>query len=68
MMGLSWDEVDGVMSRGVERGLKRRQEQRKLPGEGAQQLKGSRYLWLKNPQHMDWQRWKEFAALRDSAL
>ena len=25
MMGLSWDEVDGVMSRVVERGLKRRQ-------------------------------------------
>ena len=24
MMGLSWDEVDGVMSRGVERGLRRR--------------------------------------------
>ena len=45
-----------------------RQEQRKLPGEGAQRLKGSRYLWLTNPRHMDWQRWKEFAALRDSAL
>ena len=94
MMGLSWDEVDGVMRRGVERGLARRQvevperlgvdetsfqkrhaidrvrrqEQRKLPGEGAQRLKGSRYLWLKNPQNMDWQRWKEFAALQDSAL
>ena len=68
MMGLSWDEVDGVMRRGVERGLARRQEQRKLPGEGAQRLKGSRYLWLKNPQYMDWQRWKEFAGLRDSAL
>ena len=25
MMGLSWDEVDGVMRRGVERGLARRQ-------------------------------------------
>ena len=48
---LSWDEVDGVMRRGVERGL----EQRRLPGEEAQRLKGSRYLWLKNPQHMDWQ-------------
>ena len=46
----------------------RRQEQRKLPGEGAQRLKGSRYLWLKNPRHMDWQRWKAFGALRDSAL
>ena len=46
----------------------RRQEQRKLPGEGAQQRKGSRYLWLKNPQNMDRQRWKGFAALRDSAL
>ena len=31
MMDLSWDEVYGVMRRGVER----RQEQRKLPGEGA---------------------------------
>ena len=49
MMGLSWDEVAGVMRRGVER----RQEQRKLPGEGAQQMKGSRYLWLKNPQHIN---------------
>lgn len=34
----------------------------------AQRRKGSRYLWLKNPQNMDWQRWKGFAALRDSAL
>ena len=41
------------MRRGVERGLVRQQEQRKLPGEGGQRLKGSRYLWLKNPQHMD---------------
>ena len=57
-----------MASGGVERGLERRQEQRKLPGEGAQRLKGGRYLWLKNPRHMDWQRWKEFAALRDSAL
>ena len=68
MMGSSWEEVDGVIRRRVERGLERRQEQRKLLGEGAQRLKGSRYLWLKNPQPMDWQRWKEFATLRDSAL
>ena len=46
MMGLSWDEVDGVMRRGVECGLERRQERRKLPREGAQRLKGNRYLWL----------------------
>ena len=49
MMGLSWDEVDGVRRRRVER----RQEQRKLSGEGGQRLKGSRYLWLKNPQHLE---------------
>lgn len=50
----------------MRRGVEWRQEQRKLPGEGAQRLKGARYPWLGNPENMDRQRWKEFAALRDS--
>lgn len=35
----------------------RRQEQHKPQREGAQRLKGSHYLWLRNPQHKDWQAW-----------
>jgi len=46
----------------------RRAEHRRLAGEEDQRLKGSRYLWLSNPEHMDGERWGKFAELRSSAL
>ena len=46
----------------------RRAEHRRLAGEDDQRLKGSRYAWLRNPENMDEERWKQFAELRDSAL
>ena len=46
----------------------RRAESRRLASSGDDRLKGSRYTWLTNPEHMDAERWQRFAALRDSAL
>ncbi len=46
----------------------RRAESRRLAGSGDDRLKGSRYAWLTNPEHMDAERWRQFADLRDSAL
>jgi transposase len=47
----------------------RRTEHRALMKEGDQRLKGTKYLWLQNPDNMSDKRWEEeFAAVRDSAL
>ena len=43
----------------------RRAEQRRRHDSA---LKGSRFLWLTNPQNMNRRRWKEFAGLRESTL
>jgi len=46
----------------------RRQEHKALMAEGDEQLKGSKYAWLTNPQNMTRKKKYEFKALRDSAL
>jgi len=46
----------------------RRQENRVLLEEGDEQLKGTKYLWLRNPDHMTEEAWSSFAALRQGAL
>ncbi len=46
----------------------RKQEHRTLQKEDNQRLKGSKYLWLTNPDNMSRQRWKAFKSLRESAL
>jgi len=46
----------------------RRQEHRALKERGDQRLKGSKHLWLSNPEGMTEERWASFAALRESSL
>jgi transposase len=46
----------------------RRQEQRGLLKEGREILKGSRFLWLQNPENMDADRWRRFSGLRQANL
>ncbi len=46
----------------------RREEHRELQREGDDRLKGSRHLWLTNPQNMRPDRWQDFARLRKSSL
>jgi len=46
----------------------RRRENRELISRGSQRLKGTKYLWLQNPDHMSPERWQEFATLRTSRL
>ena len=46
----------------------RRAESRKLAGMGDERLKGSRYLWLTNPENLSAKRRDRFAPLRTSAL
>ena len=46
----------------------RRQENRELVSHGSDRLKGSKYLWLQNPDRMSGSQWREFAPLRDSRL
>ena len=47
----------------------RRAEQKVLREEGDERLKGTKYLWLQNPDNMSEERWEgAFAALRSSAL
>jgi len=46
----------------------RRAEHRSLMKEGDDRLKGSRHLWLTNPENMSKERWQGFARLRNSAL
>jgi len=46
----------------------RRQENRELVSRGSERLKGTKYLWLQNPDNMAPERWQEFASLRSSRL
>jgi len=46
----------------------RRQEHKALMAQGCDQLKGSKYDWLYNPENMTDKRIRRFKALRDSAL
>jgi transposase len=46
----------------------RRQENRELVARGSERLKGTKYLWLQNPDRMSPERWQEFASLRTSRL
>jgi len=47
----------------------RRAEHRALMRDGDEQLKGSKHLWLQNPDNMSEERWRDkFASLRTSAL
>jgi len=46
----------------------RKQEHKALAAVGDTQLKGTKYAWLKNPKNFSRKAWREFAALRDSAL
>jgi transposase len=46
----------------------RRQENRVLLEEGDEQLKGTKFLWLRNPDHMSEEAWSGFESLRQSAL
>jgi len=48
--------------------LVRRQENRELVSRGSERLKGTKYLWLQNPDNMHPERWQEFASLRTSRL
>jgi transposase len=46
----------------------RRAEHRELSEKGDERLKGTRYLWLRNPELMSRERWNSFAELRNSSL
>jgi len=46
----------------------RRQENKILVSQGDEFLKGSKYLWLQNPDNMSDERWAGFEALRESSL
>ena len=46
----------------------RRQEHRALQKAGDERLKHTKYLWLKNPEHMSQTLWQSFRALRQSSL
>ena len=46
----------------------RRGEHRALWAQGEDTLKGTKYLWLQNPDAMSDERWADLEALRDSAL
>ena len=46
----------------------RRQENRQLIAEGDERLKGTRYLWLQNPENMKTKSWNAFASLKNSTL
>jgi transposase len=46
----------------------RRTENRELVSRGDDRLKKTKYLWLRNPDRMNSQRWREFAPLRHSRL
>jgi len=69
LMGLSWNAIDGMMQRAVKRGLSRREALCvTLMAEGYEDLKGSKYDWLYNPENMTRNQKKRFKALRDSTL
>jgi transposase len=46
----------------------RRQENKVLLAEGDERLKGTKYLWLKHPDHFQQERWRGFEPLRTSTL
>jgi len=46
----------------------RREEHKALLGQGVETLKGSKYLWLTNPDSFDAQRWAAFQPLRTATL
>jgi transposase len=46
----------------------RRQEHRDLHGEGNEQLKATKYFWLRNPDELTAEAWKRFEPLRRSSL
>lgn len=46
----------------------RRDEHRQLLKDGDQQLKGTKYQWLRNPTNMDWHQRRAFTSLRQSSL
>lgn len=46
----------------------RRQEHRRLLGQGDARLKGSKYQWLRNRSTMDWHQQRGFTALRKASL
>ena len=46
----------------------RRQEHRALHGEGDEQLKKTKYLWLRNPDNFTTKAWERFEPLRHSSL
>lgn len=46
----------------------RRDEHRQLLKAGDQQLKGTKYQWLRNPANMSWHQRRAFTSLRNSAL
>jgi len=46
----------------------RRQEHRQLMLQGNELLKGTRYVWLKNPENFEVQAWRDFGPLRKSTL
>jgi transposase len=46
----------------------RREENRSLLADGDEQLKGTKYLWLFNPENLSTQRWQDFKSLRASSL
>lgn len=46
----------------------RRQEHRALHGEGDEQLKKTKYLWLRNPDNFTAEAWERFEPLRHSSL
>lgn len=46
----------------------RRREHREMLERGNEKLKGTKYLWLKNPDKMSWDLWRSFADLRRSSL
>ena len=46
----------------------RRQEHKLLREEGRDDLTRTKYLWLKNPENMDKELWRNFKSLRESSL
>ena len=65
---IAFDKFHGAGHLGDAVDQVRRAEHRRLVGEDDQRLKGSRYVWLRNPENMDEERWEQFAELRSSAL
>ena len=46
----------------------RRREHKLLQQQGRDDLTRTKYLWLKNPEKMDEERWRDFKSLRESSL